>query len=842
MNAATSGMGIAGRSDTAVASFFKQVWNESEYQICLARMIFNEDGTPRDYVLVDINPAARKTWGAERVESAGRGSHIFSPYHDRQWIERCAEAVRTGGAMVFDEYCTLQGGREQWHAAQIFPLGEENLFLVVSREITRSKAAEQRARLEDSITAGINRMLHDALFCHDEEELGMTCLNVALELTGSRMGFINELNTRGSLDCVAISGMDWESGRWPDGDGRRLPRNLIVYGIRSRVLQEGRAIICNDPGSHPDRVDLPDCHPVVTAFIGVPLFENKRVMGMMVLGNNPAGYNDIDLYILEKLAPAMVQVLMRKRAEIAMRDNEACKSYLVELDDALRPLVDPVEIQLTACRVMGEHIQADQVLYGDVIDEKQIVIRRGIIDGISMIMDPVSVAGFDDYPGKVYKAGKFLIINDVSCHPGLSEENKRRFESMGAAAHISRGLIKEGRWIATLGVNSSSPRVWTQAELDLVEETIQRTSAAVARARAEETVRNARDLLEVQVKERTRELAQERQRLFDVLDTLPACIFLLTADYQFRFTNRAHREKHGVPDGRCCYDFVFGLDKPCESCQTLRPLETGQPHHYLFEAPDGRIIDVSNYPFTDVDGTPMVLEVNSDITDEIRMDAEMARLDRLNLVGEMAASIGHEIRNPMTAVRGFLQMLRGDCKYADDQVYFDIMIEELDRANDIISEFLGMARDKMVDLQARRLDQVVNSLHPMIKSEANLREIIVRLDLNQPPEALFDENEVRQIILNMSRNAMEAMRSGGTMTIGTRQEGDEAVLFIRDEGSGLPPQVIEKLGTPFITTKADGTGLGLAVCYSIAARHKARIDYETGPTGTTFCVSFPVAG
>lgn len=230
-----------------------------------------------------------------------------------------------------------------------------------------------------------------------------------------------------------------------------------------------------------------------------------------------------------------------------------------------------------------------------------------------------------------------------------------------------------------------------------------------------------------------------------------------------------------------------------------------------------------------------------DITEQQRLEKEMARLDRLNLVGEMAASIGHEIRNPMTAVRGFLQMLKDRENYKKDLAYFNIMIEELDRANEIISEYLKMARDKNVDLQAKSLDPIVKSLYPMIQADANYQEKNVKLNLGKPPTLLVDESEIRQMILNLARNGLEAMSSGGILTIGTTIEGEKIVLFVKDEGCGIDPMVIEKLGTPFITTKEKGTGLGLAVCYSIAARHHAKIRVKTGTNGTTFSIYFPAA-
>ncbi|MEQ8175394.1 MAG: PAS domain S-box protein [Syntrophomonadaceae bacterium] len=241
-----------------------------------------------------------------------------------------------------------------------------------------------------------------------------------------------------------------------------------------------------------------------------------------------------------------------------------------------------------------------------------------------------------------------------------------------------------------------------------------------------------------------------------------------------------------------------------------------------------------------LDGIECRLFAFQDISEQKEMEATLARLDRLHLIGEMAASIGHEIRNPLTSIRGFLQLLKGKQCYEEDMMFFELMIEELDRANSIISEYLGMARDKKVDLKPNYIGDIINSLYPIIQSDANYREMNVQLDLAPVPQVQVDVNEIRQLILNMARNAIDAMFPGGTLTMGTCLNESGVVLFVKDEGQGLPPEMLDKLGTPFMTTKEKGTGLGLAVCYSIAARHNARIDCETGPTGTTFYIMFPL--
>lgn len=229
-----------------------------------------------------------------------------------------------------------------------------------------------------------------------------------------------------------------------------------------------------------------------------------------------------------------------------------------------------------------------------------------------------------------------------------------------------------------------------------------------------------------------------------------------------------------------------------------------------------------------------------DITEIKQFQKEMARFEQLNLVGEMAAGIGHEIRNPMTTVRGFLQILKGKEKSNKNIEYYDLMIEELDRANSIITQFLSLARNKPVDKAKQNLNTIVKTLQPLFQADAYKEDKHVDLELYDIPDLLLDEKEIRQLLLNFVRNGLEAMSPGGKLKIKTYADCDEIVLAVQDQGSGIRPDIIDKLGTPFFTTKDNGTGLGLAVCYSIVDRHNAKIEVETSPLGTSFIVRFIV--
>ncbi len=235
------------------------------------------------------------------------------------------------------------------------------------------------------------------------------------------------------------------------------------------------------------------------------------------------------------------------------------------------------------------------------------------------------------------------------------------------------------------------------------------------------------------------------------------------------------------------------------------------------------------------------IAIMQDLTREKALEADLLRLDRLNLVGEMAAGIGHEVRNPMTTVRGYLQMFRRKEKFRAHYGQIDTMIEELDRANAIISEFLSLAKTKVADLRPGDLGASLAAILPLLKADALCFGCALELKNGPIPAILFDEKELRQLVLNLVRNALEATPAGGMVTIATRHESGKVLLVVQDTGRGIPPAVADKIGTPFLTTKENGTGLGLSVCYRIAQRHGAAITFTTGNNGTAFFIVFPPA-
>lgn len=228
-----------------------------------------------------------------------------------------------------------------------------------------------------------------------------------------------------------------------------------------------------------------------------------------------------------------------------------------------------------------------------------------------------------------------------------------------------------------------------------------------------------------------------------------------------------------------------------------------------------------------------------DMTENHRYRQEILRLDRLNLVGEMAAGIGHEVRNPMTTVRGYLQMFSCKDQFTEYKDSIEVMIEEIDRANSIITEFLSLAKTKKIVKEEINFNDIIKKIIPLVEVDALRQGLEIKMELQEVPNIWGDEKEIRQCILNLVKNGLEAMSEGGTVTVKTYLMAGQIILEVQDQGCGIPLEVQSSMGTPFMTTKERGTGLGLSVCFSIAKRHGAVLDFQTDRNGTSFYFRCP---
>ncbi len=233
------------------------------------------------------------------------------------------QGLQTSRSYVREYRIRDRGGRSRWvqDRGQIISndRGEVDHISGVLFDISERKHAEIRTARQRAVLDGMNRIFREALTCRTEEELGRTCLAVVEELTGSQFGFINEINKAGKLDCLAVSDPGWAACKM---GLQQPPRNFHIRGLFGKVFLGEQSYIANSPASDPNRIGLPEGHPPLTAFLGVPLKHGGKTMGMIGLGNKAGGYDRADQEMVESLAAPIVEVFMRKRAERDLRDSE----------------------------------------------------------------------------------------------------------------------------------------------------------------------------------------------------------------------------------------------------------------------------------------------------------------------------------------------------------------------------------------------------------------------------------------------------------------------------------------------------------------------------------------
>ena len=216
-------------------------------------------------------------------------------------------------------------------------LADELSYGIASlRARIKQKQAEEDVRRQNAILNGINDIFEEALLCKNEEEIAKICLSVVEELTGSKFGFIAEVNENGRMDTVVFSDPGWDACRIQESEATLMIKGMEIRGIYGKVIQDGLPMIFNEPVSHPDWRGLPEGYPQLNCFMGVPLKSADRTIGMIGLANKESGYEPADQYAAEQLSVAFVESLNHKRVVIAhQRSEERYRSMVENLNDII---------------------------------------------------------------------------------------------------------------------------------------------------------------------------------------------------------------------------------------------------------------------------------------------------------------------------------------------------------------------------------------------------------------------------------------------------------------------------------------------------------------------------
>jgi two-component system, NtrC family, sensor histidine kinase PilS len=356
-----------------------------------------------------------------------------------------------------------------------------------------------------------------------------------------------------------------------------------------------------------------------------------------------------------------------------------------------------------------------------------------------------------------------------------------------------------------------------------------------------------------QLEKATQSLATERRTVADLVSlhqdivrSLSSGLVTVDLDGKILTANEAAGDILGVFPLRLLGQPVDvalpGLSAKLASALTLRRADLTATR------PDGRelALGVSVSPLRDVQDAVVGRVINfQDLTELRKMEQSMRRAERLATIGQLAAGIAHEIRNPLASISGSVELLRQEPQTTDDdKALMAIVTREIERLDALITDMLELTNPRPRQVVRLDLGLLIGETLTVFRQDPTLGAVQVDAALPDPPIAIDgDPGKLRQVLWNLLRNSADAVAQGvSAIKIAARRDGDRAVIEVADDGPGIPADVIPRIFDPFFSTKKRGTGLGLATSQAIVVEHGGTIEVEPGADkGTRFVVKLPLA-
>ncbi len=221
---------------------------------------------------------------------------------------------------------------------------------------------------------------------------------------------------------------------------------------------------------------------------------------------------------------------------------------------------------------------------------------------------------------------------------------------------------------------------------------------------------------------------------------------------------------------------------------------------------------------------------------------QLLRAEKLTSLGELSAGIVHEVRNPLASIKGAIEILEDELLPARRRREFAaIAVREIERLDTLVGEFLRFARPAKLAVELNDLNEIVESVATLVKNQAHSNGAFVEMILqNNLPKILIDGEQIRQVLLNLAVNAIQAVDKGGRIVFRTYATGDMCVVEVADSGGGVNEAILSKVFDPFVTTKEKGVGLGLSIAHKIVSEHGGKLEVSSGKQGAVFKMSLPL--
>lgn len=597
----------------------------------------------------------------------------------------------------------------------------------------------------------------------------------------------------------------------------------------------------------------------------------------------------------------------RKRAEALMRRSAARAAYRVALSDALRPLADPDVLQRAAAAILREHLKADRVVYGELLppdDTHSMVEIEALAEGMPAIAGTHRLDTFGEEPIARLRAGRTVVFDDVHASSTLGPAQRAAHDSVQVRAHVSVPQVRQGRLAAVLSVHQATPRLWAGDEIALIEETAERTWAAMERARAEAAVRESEARLEAELEDATllqsisAELVHEESE--DTLYDKIVAAAMAIMHSQFAVLQRLHPDRgagelellaargftpqteaawtwiDAGPTSRSCGAIavrnerrivVQDIEKDpemagSEDLERYRHAGIAAAQSTPLFARDGQLVGMLSTHWTrphapderDLRQLDILARQAADLIERRQALEDLRAADRRK--DEFLATLAHELRNPLAPLRNCLTILRAR-EGEDAQLHklHGMMERQVSHMVRLVDDLMEVSRITRGEIELRKqrvtirdiLDTAIETSRPLLE-QANHH---FHLDVTTEPLPLdADPMRLAQVFTNLLNNAAKYTPAGGNITLHAGRAGGFAEIRVQDDGIGLAPDMLTQVFDMFTQSEhgrahsQGGLGIGLTLVKSLIEQHGGTVEARSEGLGkgSEFVVRLPLVG
>ncbi len=575
-----------------------------------------------------------------------------------------------------------------------------------------------------------------------------------------------------------------------------------------------------------------------------------------------AAHGELELRVTERTAELVrantqlgQEIEVRKRGEQELQRVNRALRVLGASNQAMVQSIDETSFLDEICRIIVEvgGYRLAWVGFAEQDEERRVrpVAQAGHEEGY---LDTVEITWADTPRGRgptgaAIRSGRPCvsrnILSDPDYEPWRAEALKRGYNSS-----IALPLSDEKRCFGVINIYAMEAAAFDDEEVNLLVDLASDISFGVKSLRASADGKKAEE-----------QVWRAKGLLLRVVDGISEPLVMLDNNLRVRMLNEAALKYYQLASyqdaiGKPCYVVFKGMDSNCDDCYVSAVMSDGEKitlnRNGLFDPSRFELVTV--YPLKEKAGeiSGCILRI-SDTTEQRDVESQLARADRLSSLGQLSGGIAHEIRNPLSGISLFVDVLCDEDRFERTETELEVFQDiknNINRIDGIIKRVLDFSRKSDVPAQAIDVNQLIRENLKLWSAKIREAEIELKLSLERDLPAVFgDAIEIQQVVHNLIQNAVESMSKGGLLGIATRKRvssfhAGRPVLTIQlqDTGVGIDPKMQEKIFNPFFTTKPSGTGLGLSISHQIIGRHGGVITFISEPGhGTTFTIELPAA-